>query len=93
MRSVASAEVGCGAGQLEEDDELVLGPVDGFDPERGRQVEGELRWTEARVGVVVTMGGVLEDGGDGLGVFDHGHEAHTPLAPGANQWVVVKGVA
>ena len=56
--------------------------------EVGLRVEVKLRWIGARVGIVVAMVGVTEDGSDGLGVFDHGDQAHGPVAPGADERVV-----
>ncbi len=40
------------------------------------------------VGVVVAMGGVSQDGSDGIGVFDDGDQTHPALAARTDEGIV-----
>ena len=83
-RGTASARAGRDEEATRGRDKLEAQQLSPFESLRGRlESEGELQWIGARVGVVIAMGGVIEDGGDGFGVFDHGDKAHGPVATGA----------
>jgi len=59
-------------------------------PALGLEVERQLRGVGAAlgVGVVVAMGGVGQDGSDGVGVFDDGDQTHPALAARTNERIV-----
>ena len=88
-RGTASAQAGRDEEATRGRDKLEAQQLSQFESLRGRlELEVKLRWIGARVRVVIAMGGVIEDGGDGFGVFDHGDKAHGPVATGAHKRIV-----